>query len=158
MRRLVAVVVPVALALGGCGDGEDRPGTVSKEGTGTGTGSVSGTGTGSATGTGAPAFSEAEADTVVEATLEDHRFVGIPASVRGRKVFFEATNKGPADHELEVLKEGGEAVGEIPAMAAGKSGTFAAELEPGRYTIQCLVEEGGKTHVELGMITTLTVE
>ena len=157
MRRWVAVVVPVALALGGCGDGEDRPGTVSKEGTGTSTGSVSGTGTGSATGTGAPAFSEAEADTVVEATLEDFRFVGIPPMVKGPKVFFKATNKGRVDHELEVLDAGGKAVGEIKAVPSGKAGTLAMELRPGTYTAQCLIETDGKKHADQGMKTSFQV-
>ena len=38
-----------------------------------------------------------------------------------------------------------------PALAAG--------LEPGTYTLQCILEtEDGKFHKDLGMVATLTVE
>jgi hypothetical protein len=161
MRRIGLVMAAAALALAGCGDGEDRPGTVTPEGSGsgTGTGSASGTHTGSASGTGpaAPAFGEAQADSVVDVALEDFTFVGIPATVKGPKVFFKATNKGPADHELEIIDASGKAVGEVAAMASAKSGTLAVELKPGTYTAQCLVETDGKTHVELGMKTSFQV-
>ncbi|MDQ3679542.1 MAG: cupredoxin domain-containing protein [Actinomycetota bacterium] len=159
MRRMVLVMVAAALALAGCGDGEDRPGTVTPEGSGTGTGSASGTHTGSASGTGpaGPAFGEAQANSVVDVALHDFSFVGIPATVKGPKVFFKAINRGPADHELEILDAGGKAVGEVEAMANAKSGTLAVELKPGTYTAQCLVETGGKTHVELGMKTSFQI-
>lgn len=154
-------MVVVALALAGCGDGEDRPGTVTPEGSGsgTGTGSASGTQTGSASGTGpaAPAFTEADANSVVDVALQDFSFVGIPATVKGPKVFFKASNRGPADHELEILDASGKAVGEVEAMPNGKTGALAVELKPGTYTAQCLVETGGKTHVELGMKTSFQV-
>jgi plastocyanin len=182
MRRLVLVMVIAAGALAACGDGEDRPGTVVEEdggGTGTGsasgtatgsasgthTGSASGTGTGSASGTGtgsataaAPAFEESDADTVVQVTLKDFAFEGLPRTIKGPKVFFKANNAGPEDHELEILDANGEALGEIEAMPVGRSGTLALELEPGTYTAQCLVETDGKPHTDLGMTATFTVE
>ena len=151
------MMMAVALALAGCGDGEDRPGTVTEEG---GSGSASGTHSGSASGTHAgtgtaagPAFSEAQADSVVDVSLQDFSFVGIPATVKGPKVFFKATNKGSADHELEILDASGKPVGEVAAMPSGKSGTLAVELKPGTYTAQCLVETNGKPHTESGMKT-----
>lgn len=163
MRRAWLLVGAAVMALGACGDGEDRPGTVTEEGrsgsaSGTHSGSASGTGTGSATHapTGAT-FGEAEADTKVEVTLQDHTFVGIPDSLKGPKVFFKATNRGPADHELEILDSSGKRVNEIEAMSPGRSATLAVELEHGSYTAQCLVETGGKTHAELGMRTTFGV-
>ena len=151
------MMMAVALALAGCGDGEDRPGTVTEEG---GSGSASGTHSGSASGTHAgtgtaagPAFSEAQADSVVDVSLQDFSFVGIPATVKGPKVFFKATNEGSADHELEILDASGKPVGEVAAMPSGKSGTLAVELKPGTYTAQCLVETNGKPHTESGMKT-----
>ena len=160
-RRLLCLPGAILLALASCGDGEDRPGMVTKEG---GTGSASGTQSGSASGTHsgsaapAPAFGEAEADRVVQVDLENHRFVGLPATIKGPKVFFKATNKGPADHELEILDATGKGLGEIEAMKAGASGTLAVELRPGTYTAQCLVEENGKPHADLGMKTEFEVE
>ena len=162
MRRVGLVMVAVAaLALVGCGDGEDRPGTVTEEGgggsaSGTHSGSASGTHAGSATAA-APAFTEAQASSVVEVTLEDFKFAGLPSTVKGPKVFFKATNRGRVDHELEVLDAGGKPVGEIKAMPRGEAGTLAVELQPGTYTAQCLVETGGKNHVELGMKTSFQV-
>ena len=151
------MMMAVALALAGCGDGEDRPGTVTEEG---GSGSASGTHSGSASGTHAgtgtaagPAFSEAQANSVVDVSLQDFSFVGIPATVKGPKVFFKATNEGSADHELEILDASGKPVGEVAAMPSGKSGTLAVELKPGTYTAQCLVETNGKPHTESGMKT-----
>ena len=153
------MMMAVALALAGCGDGEDRPGTVTEEG---GSGSASGTHSGSASGThagsgtaAAPAFNEAQADSVVDVSLQDFSFVGIPATVKGPKVFFKATNKGSADHELEILDASGKPVGEVAAMPSGKSGTLAVELKPGMYTAQCLVETNGKPHTESGMKTSV---
>ena len=164
-RRLAASLVAAGLLLlGACGDGEDRPGEVTTE-NGTGSGSGSGTHSGSAhsaSGSSAggeePAFAESDADTVVEVRFVDFRFEGIPRTVKGPKVFFEAENEGKHPHELEILDASGEAVDELPEIAAGKSGVLAVELEPGTYTIQCLVEEDGKPHADLGMKTTFTVE
>lgn len=165
MRRLCVLMGAALLVLGACGNGEDRPGSVIEEGptgsaSGTHSGSASGTGTGSASGThagGAAAFGEAEADTKVEVSLEDHAFVGIPASLDGPKVFFKGTNKGPSEHELEILDSSGKPLGEIEAMPPGRSATLALELEPGTYTAQCLVEVEGKTHADLGMKATFRV-
>jgi hypothetical protein len=170
-RRVLAVVVVVGgLALVGCGGGEDRPGEVTTEGGGAPTGSASGThsgsGThaGSATGTGAhgedtpPAFPESEADTRVAVALQDFAFVGVPATVKGPKLLFSAENKGPSPHELEVVDAGGKAVGEIHEFPKGATKTLAVRLEPGSYSLQCLVMEGDRTHADLGMKTALTVE
>ena len=155
----------LALVAGACGDGEDRPGQVTSEsgnGSATGTGSASGMGdhaSGSASGTQeALAFEEADADTVVHVTLKDFEFEGLPASVKGPKVFFEAKNEGEHPHELEILDSSGDAVDEIEAFGPDHEAALAVELEPGTYTIQCLVEEDGKTHADLGMKSTLTVE
>jgi plastocyanin len=156
-RTATAALVMVVIALGtaACGGGEDRPGSGSASGSVSG--SVSGTGSASGSTTGDAPFEEADADTVVHASAKDFAFEGIPASVQGPKVYFELENKGPSEHELEVLKPDGEPAGEIPAMAAGKEGSLAVELVPGEYTVQCIVEVGDKTHAELGMTQKLTV-
>lgn len=158
--RVALMVVLIGLAA--CGGGEDRPGT----GSGTGTGSASGTGAGSATGAGEheehPAmadFSKEEADSVVRVKMRDFAFEGIPATAKGRKVFFEATNDGPAEHELVVVDEHGKELGEIEAFKKGEEvKTLALELAPGRYRATCLVKLGDGTHADEGMEASFTVE
>jgi len=105
-----------------------------------------------------PAFDKAAATTVVETTLRDYAFVGIPPTVQGPNVFFEATIAGSNTHELEVVDASGASVDEIPPHRKGPARTLAVVLEPGTYTVQCLVKEGTRTHAQLGMKTTLTVQ
>lgn len=161
MKRLLVVLVSVgALFTGACGDGEDRPGQVTSENDDA-SGSASGSSTGSASGHGGhedseAAFEASEADTTVEVVLQDFAFVGIPAEIKGPKVLFEATVKN-GEHEIEILDSDGEAVGELEAFKPGKAKQLAIELEPGTYTAVCHVEEGAKTHEQLGMKTTFTV-
>jgi hypothetical protein len=104
-------------------------------------------------------FEESEADTVLEYDLVDFAFRG-PTTAKGPNVLLRARNTGTQEHELEVLDGAGDAVGEIEAFAPGGSPEpLAAVLEPGNYTLQCLVEtEDGKVHTDLGMVATLTVE
>ncbi len=154
---VVAVTVLLAV-LSACGGGEDRPSTGgSASGSGTGTGG-SGSHAGDHGGQGA-GFPESEANTVVRATLRDFAFESVPATVKGPKVYFEATNQGPTDHELVVMDEAGKELGEIEAFAKGKkSKPLALELKPGRYKVACLVKLGDKTHADLGMEAPFTVE
>ena len=58
-----------------------------------------------------------EADTVVEVSLVDYEFRGLPASVDGPAVRFEAVNRGPSDHELEVVDAGGETHADLGMVA-----------------------------------------
>lgn len=104
-------------------------------------------------------FDRAAADTAVEVTLVDFAFKGLPATVKGEKVFFTATNAGPAEHELEVLNPSGEAVDEIVAHAPNSGPkTLAVRLKPGTYTVQCILKTAeGKSHAELGMTAKLQV-
>ena len=90
--------------------------------------------------------------TVVKVSLENFKFVGIPAVIDGPTVRFDAVNRGSVEHELELLDADGEALGEIEAMKPGKKGTMTIDLPEGQYTAQCILEEGGKTHKELGMV------
>ena len=104
-------------------------------------------------------FDADDADTVADYVLVDYEFRG-PTTVKGPNVLFNAVNEGTQDHELEVLDEAGEAVGEVEAFSPGaEAEPLAAVLEPGTYTIQCILEtEDGKVHKDLGMVATLTVE
>ena len=159
-RRLVVLMAAAGLALAGCGDGEDRPGTVTEEGSGSGSGS--GSASGSASGSMAheeskPAFPESEATTKVAVTMTNFAFNGIPATVKGPKVFFTATNGTPTEHELIVVDSAGKELGEAH-VEPGKNGTLAVELPPGTYSVECHVKEGEKLHTDLGMKTSLTVE
>ena len=159
MRRLVVVLVGVALLFtGACGDGEDRPGQVTSE---SDDASGSGSASGSASGHGGhedseAAFEASEADSTVDVVLQDFAFVGIPAEVKGPNVLFKASVKA-GEHEIEITDSDGKAVGELEAFKPGKTKELALELEPGTYTAACHVEEGAKTHEELGMKTTFTV-
>jgi len=153
-RTAVAVTAAVLLAavLSACGGGEDRPGT-------SGSASGSGTGTGQSASKTGDAFPESDANTVVKATLRDFAFEGVPATVKGPKVYFEATNQGPTEHELAVLDDSGKELGEIEAFDKGKeSKPLALELKSGRYRLACLVKLGDKTHADLGMEASFTVE
>ena len=106
----------------------------------------------------APAFEESDADAVLEYGLIDYHFEG-PADVEGHKIFFQAANDGTEDHELEVLDSNGEPLGEVEAMPPGEEGSAAMELEPGTYTLQCILETAdGKVHRDLGMVMELEVE
>lgn len=103
------------------------------------------------------AFPEAEATTVVQTTLRDYAFVGVPMSVAGPNVLFKAKVAGSNTHELEVIDAGGEAVEEISGFKAGATRQLAVVLTPGTYTVRCLIKEGTRTHAQLGMRQELTV-
>lgn len=101
------------------------------------------------------AFSQAEADSVVTTGLVSYGFTGIPASTKGPRIFISATNDEGVEHEL-IIKHGNEALMAIDPFKDGTK-TLAVELDPGDYTLVCLIDEGAKTHAQLGMQTTLTV-
>jgi plastocyanin len=149
-----ALVLVIGLGAGACGKGENRPGQASSKCAGD-TGSVSGSGAPSE----APSdFPESEATTKVSVTLQDYAFVGLPATAKGPNVFFTGTVSGSSCHEVQVVDAKAKLLGEIPPFAAGETKTMALKLDPGTYTVQCLVKEGKKTHAELGMKQQLTVE
>lgn len=152
--RLLFAVLMTALVLAGCGgDGGGNGGHEA------GHGEESGAGHGDhGSEDSAPAFEEDAATTVVRVTLQDYAFVGLPATVKGPNVLFEATVKGSNEHELAVHDAAGETVGLLVPFKEGKTKKLAVALQPGTYTIACLVEEGAKPHAELGMKTELQVE
>lgn len=107
---------------------------------------------------GEAAIGRSDADTAVDVKLRDYSFEGLPATVKGPKVFFAATNVGTEQHELEVLDPAGEAVDEIEAFSPGGSSSLGIKLVPGTYTVQCILKTAqGKGHEELGMKSQLQV-
>lgn len=139
MRKLALILVALVALTGACGGGAEVDETTEEEA--------------------AKAFDPSDADTVADYTLVDFEIQG-PTTVKGPNVLFDAENKGTQDHELEILDESGEAVGEVEAFSPGADAEpLAAVLEPGTYTMQCILEtEDGKVHKDLGMVATLTVE
>jgi uncharacterized cupredoxin-like copper-binding protein len=154
-NRLTLCVLAGALAAGACGN----PADLSQRGAAAPTTSSTARGaTTSTMGSEAPPFEEQDADAVLDYELLDYRFEG-PDEVEGKKVWFNAANNGTEDHELEVLDLNGDPLGEVEAMPPGAEGSAALELEPGTYTLQCILETAdGRSHRDLGMVMDLAVK
>jgi hypothetical protein len=156
-NRLALCILTGALVMGACGGTDDlaQRGSAAAPTTSS---TVSAATTSSTMGGEAPMFEEADADAVLDYELLDYRFEG-PAEVEGRKIYFKAANKGTEDHELEVLDANGDPMGEVEAMPPKAEGSAALELEPGTYTLQCILETAdGKVHRDLGMVMDLEVK
>ena len=110
-----------------------------------------------ATATTAPAFEKANATTALDVILQDYAFVGVPDTVAGPDVHITATIKGSNFHELLVLDEEGEQVEDLRPFKRPARQSLAVVLEPGTYSVECLVKEGSRTHAELGMRKSFTV-
>lgn len=148
-RRLsasaLAVLALSVVGLGACGDGEDRPGQVTADDHDHQVDSK-------------PAFPASDADTQVEVDLVNYRFKDLPEKVKGPKLFFALDNDSSTDHELVIRPPGGGAsIGGVGPFRSGVK-QLAVGLPPGVYEVVCLVSEGAKTHADLGMKATLTVE
>lgn len=118
---------------------------------------------------------EADADTTVGIDLQEYAFVPASVEVEAGVVTFAAENVGEEDHELAFLPGGGEVPltddGEPDEDALAEAGAFELEafgpdqtcnatydLEPGTYTMFCIVTTAeGSTHYELGMRGELVV-
>ena len=89
-------------------------------------------------------------------------------------VTFALDNQGAENHELAFLPGGGEVpftdgapdeaaledagAFELEAFSSGQTCNATYDLEPGEYTLFCIIETAdGETHYELGMQGTLTV-
>ena len=158
-RRDACALALVALAslVGACGGDEDVAPTGSSEDAGGHSDGGDDHGHGDDA---APkvTFADGEANAEVETTLRDYGFIGIPASVTGPNVRFTASVRGSNRHELDIVDAEGERLGVTPPFEASDGErTLDVVLQPGTYTVQCLVKEGSRTHAQLGMRQELTV-
>lgn len=159
---ILLTILVAALALVGCGGGDEGEQTAAQPPT-----------------TQAPPTT---ARTTVAVTLQEFSVTPAQASAPAGQVTFQAKNTGPEDeHELVVLRTdldpgglptkpdgsvdeegaGLEAVGEIEEFKVGTTQSKAFDLAGGRYVLICNVVEKdeGKTeaHYQLGMRTAFTV-
>lgn len=112
--------------------------------------------------TGEGGTAQKAADRTLTFTATDFSYSGLDLTgvKRGETIRFEMTNEGKQPHEFEVLDPTGEAVGEVEAVDAGKSGAATVTFtEPGTYTYQCILTDpgSGMEHTMMGMKGTFTV-
>jgi uncharacterized cupredoxin-like copper-binding protein len=98
-----------------------------------------------------------ETPTVHQAVVaKDFKYEGMASfhPKAGDVVEFELTNKGDAQHELEIKGPSGNVVGEVAPIDGGKDGKAVITLsKPGRYTYRCGIDG----HEGLGMHGSFTV-
>ena len=153
------------------GDGSSASGSASASGSG----SASASGTAEAECSPVNTDLSPDADSQIEIQAVDYGFTPSQIEVETGVITFEVENTGAEAHELAFLPGGGDvpftedghpdedalaAAGafELEAFGPGQTCDATYELEPGDYTIFCIVEtEDGTTHYELGMRGTVTV-
>jgi plastocyanin len=165
-RRVAMLCVAVLLAVAGCSEDDG--------GDDTGVGTDSG---GAKEATCAPVGDDLE-DTAAETVsvqLDDYAFGPSTVEVDAGVVTFTGENVGAENHELAFLPGGGEvpltAQGEpdedaladagafeLEAFGPGQTCTATYDLEPGTYTLFCIVASpDGETHYDKGMEGELVV-
>ncbi len=177
----LALTLGLTAGLGLAGCGEDDGGSVRSLGDESSASGASGSGSGSGSGTGEAVCAPVGTDLAPSATetvpieLVDYAFDPPAVEVAAGIVTFDATNAGEEDHELAFLPGGGEVpltdegepdeaaleeagAFELEAFGPGQSCAATWELEPGTYTMFCVVAAAdGELHVTKGMQGTLTV-
>jgi plastocyanin len=96
------------------------------------------------------------ADRDVEFQSKDYTYEGLDglSAKAGETVKFEMDNKGPAQHEFEVLGPDGKAIGEIGPTGKGDDGEVVLTFDKaGTYTYVCGIAD----HEQRGMKGTFTV-
>lgn len=166
IARVLVGVVAVAIAWGTTGCGDDAP-----------TESSAATTTGASGRPCEPVGAELAAGATdrIEVELADYVINLDHAATRAGAVNFVAHNIGTEDHEVAFLPGGGpvptvpggepdeaalEAAGafELEAFGPGRTCDATFVLEPGTYTLFCVVHApDGQTHLAHGMHATLTV-
>lgn len=183
MKRTLLVVGLVLGLLAGCAKDD---GAAVRSGSGSGSsaagGSSAAAGSSASGGSSAAAAEckpvgedlEAKADQTVEITLADYSFKPSKLEVPAGITTFEVRNEGDTNHELAFLPGGGdvpmkdgapdeaalEEAGafELEGFGAGETCKGTWDLEPGTYTMFCIIElDDGTTHYMKGMQGTLTV-
>ncbi len=185
LRRTAAFGLALGLTFGIAACGDDDGSDVRELGDdgGSTSGSVSGSGSGSGSGVAAAEAEcapvgedlEADADATVDLQLADYMFVPSDVEVAAGVITFAASNIGDEAHEVAFIPRGGDvplnADGDPDEDALAEMGAFELEafgpgqdcnatydLEPGDYTLFCIVETAeGETHASLGMTGSLTV-
>lgn len=129
---------------------------------------------------GAPPAGIAEPKSDGTVTLKDYA-IQAPVEVSAGAHTWKITNEGPEPHEMALFKMAAgktaadlqaffqnpagpppfESFGGMQALSSGLSAWLHADLTPGTFVALCFVpspKEGGKAHVELGMLTSFTVK
>jgi hypothetical protein len=116
--------------------------------------------------------------TPIFTTISQERYLLLPGTVASDTVLFEVNNDDGVDHELLVLRlddsistdvllrtpgpqlpAGVTMIGQATIAGDGDGRLLLSDLEPGVYTIVCLLlDETGVPHLADGMETTFTVE
>jgi uncharacterized cupredoxin-like copper-binding protein len=127
---------------------------------------------------GAPA-AVAEPQSTGSVSLQDFA-IAVPDKVQAGSQVWKVTNNGPEPHEFGLVRmEDGKtaqdfqafmqnpngqppfsSVGGLGALAPNTSGWVNLDLKPGTYVALCFVPDPktGKSHAELGMVTSFTVQ
>lgn len=108
--------------------------------------------------------------------MSEYRFEGLPPRLDPGRIVFEVRNHGELDHDLSLvyLDPGIPPLDEqlrsdrrlvVPTVARlftrkpGGRGTFAVDVEPGRYGVICFVTDAdGQQHSRKGMSAEFRVE
>lgn len=112
---------------------------------------------------------------VVPVSMTEYRYGYEPPSSPGR-IVFEARNVGRLDHELVLISVPEDippidqqlrsdkrlvvpTVARLAPRGPGHRGTFAVDLEPGRYALVCFVKDAdGAQHDKKGMSAEFTIK
>lgn len=174
-RRLTALCLAVSTAAALAACGSDDGSGVRVIGTETAaSGTASGSGSGAVEAVCDPVGEDLTADEGIDMALVDYGFDPAELEVAAGTIRFDLRNEGSEAHELAFLPGGDEVpftdgapdeaaleglgAFELEAFGPGQDCAGTWELEPGTYTLFCIVETpDGVTHYEKGMEGTLTV-
>ena len=129
---------------------------------------------------GAPPAGMAEPKADGTVTLKDFA-IQVPTDLKAGPQILKVTNAGPEPHEFTVLKMAAgkteadfmafmqkpdgpppfESAGGMQGVSSGVTAWAHMDFTPGTYVALCFIpspKEGGKAHVELGMMTAFTVK